>query len=363
MCVASYIKGYMGLPYQPMDIDEQAAAVLSSATRAVQYILDRRATLDQEGFQDKTLFVLAGEYHTMPIHQIHNMLLLDGLTKSEKVCVSIEREHSILQDIFSKNLSPYDANRFRTHDHQKADGSLSLKANLAFTALNMADYSSFNYYQMLIDKKIPTRHVDVRLKNEYQDLDGNDPSTRDSMDACANITKGDDFSVRSKNGMRIRNHHMTQMMMDFAQSSGARIMILNCGSLHIIGDFDDMHGVFDLLIARNAPVIALPVETVKSQSNWYLSKNYLSNAKSVFLLSDLPEDRAIYNGQTGRPILNREADMRSRAAEQSYFNSLQERTGMKDYALTQADYWCLRAQHGRHVNAVVETYNSYRGGP
>jgi len=166
-------------------IDEEAAAILHSATQAVKAILDRRAALDREGKKDTPLIVLAGETHSMPAHLVHHMLVLKGLAKSgEKVVFGYEEQYNVLSRPFFKftdrQPDPAITQYLQAHDQ---DGTLALQYCSSFLGTSNADHSENILCRYLWRRrKIPVRFTDAAKSKDCFDPD--DPSTAQSMQAC-----------------------------------------------------------------------------------------------------------------------------------------------------------------------------------
>jgi len=341
------------------EIDREAAAILRSATEAVQAILERRAELDREGQYDMHLVVLAGDDHAMPAHKIHHILVLKGLAeklekRGDKVVFGFEREHNLLSNAFfeatKRQVDPDITRRLQEHD---LDGALSLQYFSGFFGTRYADNSLNILFRFLRNHsdKIVSRFTDAAESKIH--LDQSDPSTAHSMNTCPGATISVDISYTSPEGVRIRNHHIATMIEDFATTQNARIVVQQCGNVHVAGDksldFSASYSLSACFRVQNTPIIAMPIFSSRGLNENNIPVDHGLEDEEKLFRTDLPEKQAIYDPYMDTPIVGQPAEFENRAAEATWVNALLERVGLKNECMSVDEY------HENHKSLADDT--------
>lgn len=218
-------------------IDKDAAAVLNSATKAVSKILARRRELDANGQRDKPLVVLAGESHVESATALHHLLLLKKLRPTEPSTIfTYEFAHDFDRGV--ANELKIDTSKF--NPEEKSRWLLSIY--LDFFSVTFARYAKKVLFNYVLQKDIPFRATDTSMRNHH--LNGADPSTRDSLNACSPrwhswlrtiFADRSGPSALEDKGLHARNHHIVKSSLAFGEETGARIIVQHCGYAHITG--------------------------------------------------------------------------------------------------------------------------------
>lgn len=341
-----------------MNLDQDAAAILSSSVQVVKRILDRRAEMDRAGLHDQSLIVLAGEIHPVPSHLVHNMLLIEGVRRVDSsVGVAMELPHNRMTRIFSETASPQAIELLEMQDSGHLEGALSLKAELGFSKYSVSDYTRFLFFLMLLRSATSTQFTDVAYRTNSYCIDNKDPSVIKSYRAC-NALPFIGFLANKNTGMKIRNHHMAEITTDFIGSKKHRIVFLTCGNAHIAG-FDSFFGPrAEHSLSAEFRRRALPfMSVVRFQDSIFspsrLPPNHGIDPKDLIMVSKLPKHRAYYNPITDTPLEEINAEIQSRSEEANYTNGLLERVGLGHYAHPESDSRELRQHYADDLKAIV----------
>lgn len=253
-------------PYLALRVDTDAAATLASATQAAKRILARRQELDRTGLADRPLVVLAGEFHSIPAHYIHHMLVLkELLAAGEKTVFASETPYNSLMQKFFKRAVGKPCSEIQAGAVQRLDadngGHLSLACNLT-DKYPYANYSRFSLHLFLRRHEILFRNVDAAETGFPTSIDNKDPLAVQSMQACqAPVAKY--LDPGSSSGIRVRNDHMARRVLEFAENTGARIVFQPCGNDHVAGTFGECEARYSLSAlfkAWSVPLVVLPAE-------------------------------------------------------------------------------------------------------
>jgi hypothetical protein len=230
-------------------IDPEAADILGSAVSTVKTILKRREALDQKGQSDETLYVMAGEHHYLPAHKLHHMLVLQGLYESgESMVTALEHASNMVTDVFLESF----LRGVPKIDSKQLPGTMALyKANPALLGLceiyasivsgNKDSYYASNVLHTQMFRMHATSnsqfigmHSDTaRLSQKF--LDVSDPATAQSMRKALNKVE-QNMSLKSQEGLYVRNIHMAQRLYDVTSQYKTRIAVQLCGQAQVNGD-------------------------------------------------------------------------------------------------------------------------------
>jgi hypothetical protein len=311
------------------DINDHAARIKDSAVRAAAAILERRAVMDRTGREDQVLAVAAGEIHYAPAHHIHHMAVLDALSRETKVAFGYECRHNIVPEGFSelRNENPTEAALAHLRERDR-DGGLSLKTCLTY-AENYADQARFALLRFVLNRRIPARFTDVAMI-DGQTLDAGDPSTAGAMQSCLRRVPAD-LGVTAANGMYVRNRHMAETGIGYAQDIGANILLQQCGVSHVIGDphygYQARHSLSAQFKAAGAAVIAMPVlGGIFTKASIPRDHGLYKNERLI--LGNLPAIRAIYDFP-GQPLPGEPAELQNHREEAAYVNAVLKRLGFE----------------------------------
>ncbi len=360
-----------------IDIDAEAARTLSSAARAVRHILNRRRALDLAGQYDVPLAVILGESHDNPAHAAHHLLVLNGLkdwSQKEKATARTpgsaplilchELEHGSLKQVFKHIADAPAKGAAQTHlTANDPQGKMNAKTYLGFFALFQGDFSKAALLRAAQKNDILNFLTDCD-KNDGG-LDADDPSTAAAIAACrddSTVALTTPIDPTSEEGVRIRNHHMAQKALQYAQIHRARIILQPCGNAHVVGVVDletgaELYKAADSLSAmfkeQGAAVLAMPqtgipLKTLDISPHHTLKKTEAGAMEEVefFGVEALPNHSAAYNPFTNQPITapGTPAAFISRSEEASYLNALLARAGFSEAMLSLDDYFQKRAQ-------------------
>lgn len=333
-------------PDLALRVDADAAAILHSATQAVNLVLARRRELDRAGQADRPLVVLAGERHDVPAYILHHMLVLKGLLDAgeKKVVVADECPHNALRSLFfyvvRRKPDPVGTEKIRRLD---SGGVLSLKNELSFLN-DWAGYSEFSFYRFLLRRGIDYRQTDAAKirKGENSFIDHADPLAVKSLRACLGVVLScfavavnKHINTCSPKGMHVRNDHMVRRVLEFGEETGARIVFQRCGNIHVAGSTfgrkidAGRHSLSRIFRDRSVPFFALRIDNeIPPDHGLKEGEDFL-----VGTLSEIWADHSFGKGaeKTGSPdpcLIDNEAD------EAAYVHALARRTGLKEIILS-----------------------------
>lgn len=343
-----------------IDLDEEAALLLSSATGAVRKILDRRRALDADGQYDTPLVVILGEAHDNPAHHAHHMLVLDGLKDWQRaerfpgtapLILCHELEHTSLKQAFGHitGVKPTaESGALLT----AADplGKMNAKTYLGFFALFQSDFSKATLLRTTQDSGILNFFTDCD-KDEGR-LSTSDPETAQAIAANGCDTKTPIDAI-SEEGVRIRNDHMARKALHHARDCRARIVFQQCGNAHVVG-LDDLHTGTEIYKAKDslsaafkklgASVLAMP-QTGSALETMDVSAHHALGDEEFFAVEKLPAHSTAYNPFTNQALPGAEdGAFTSRAHEAAYLTALLDRAGIGHAALSLSDYFQKRME-------------------
>jgi len=327
-----------------ISVDTDAAAILQSATRAVEAILARRQALDRNGMKDKPLVILGGEFHNLPSNILHHMLVIKELRKHEpSLAMTDEMEHNALGSIFADKASVKVSRRIR-NKVTKLDksGALGLKSMLAWFNLQDSHHANMTFFNFLLKNNIPVAFTDAALRKG--NLDRRDQSTDASIRACFDDAASKiDFTQRE--GLKVRNHHMAAKIAEYARKNQPRIIFHRCGNGHVSGDkADDCIGAETIttgLKNRGIPVFCLLKLTAAFTAAHIPPDHGITN-EEVLVIKDLPQKQATYETYIRNPVRLYDVDFRCQAQEAEYLNAVMKKIGLGNDCLSVDDYKELR---------------------
>ncbi len=322
----------------PLTIDAEAAAILTSATRTVAAILARREELDAAGQQSTPLGVIIGENHSMPSHYIYQMLVLDGLlAHGESIAFGIEQEHNLLSITFFEAAGEEPDSEIAAEITAKDKGNkMALQSWMGFYGSSSADHARTVLYRYLL------RQPDINFKmtdaamNQYF-LEPQDETTAASMKACIGRTH-DYVRADKQEGFHIRNHHMTAQISELAKKTGARIAIQQAGFMHVAGDrpcgFDGQKSLAACFNEKNIPALAiLPHHQVCTPAN--IPATHGLKAEHIIFSENLPQKDAIYPSDDNP---SPKAAFTDRKLEAEWVNAILARTNLTGEQMTETEY-------------------------
>jgi hypothetical protein len=298
-------------------IDPEAADILGSAVRTVKTILERRAALDQKGQSNETLYVMAGEHHDLPAHKLHHMLVLQGLYESgESMVAALEHPSNMVTDVFLESF----LRGVPKIDSKQLPATMALyKANPALFGLceiyaSIVSGSEDSYYASQVlhthmfrmhatsKFQFTAMHSDAaRLKQKF--LDVSDPVTAQSMRKALNKVEHN-MSLKSQEGIYVRNIHMAQRLYDVTSQYKTRIAVQLCGQAHVNGEPMMSHqqeGLCAIFKRSAKPVMAVFLNPVADYSTG-LEKN------EIIVSNATPEHSTCYDvdkNTSNRPRFDR----------------------------------------------------------
>ncbi len=345
-------------------IDEDAAAVLNSAVRAVKTILDCRFTLDRED-PHKLLAVVAGESHNMPAQYVHHMLVLKGLQEKEPaIAASLEAPHNFLTEVFKQETFRwiYPADQKFCENLDK-DGAMTLKTFLGFGEVSSSAHAHAIFFNFLLRHAIPARFADAVSRSDgylRSYLDGFDESTAQSLRACG----GDEYAIKapySPEGVEVRNHHIASRALELAEAGNARIIFQQCGSAHVAGDrefkFSGSKSLSALFRQAGARVLAAPIFDKNYQPQRIPDDCGLAEDEKLFL-ENIPEVTASYPHDDVF-IGNKSPDLATREEEAAYVNGLLARTGLADECLSIPAFNDVRARCKSEMQGLFRKWDRH----
>jgi hypothetical protein len=324
----------------PHHLDDVATDLLISASHAAEVTLARRAEMDKAGKSDQPLIVLKGEHHHTPWDHLHHFFFLQELLqREERVACCFEAPHNVLATQFTlheKRVST-EEQAFRFRELERT-GILSLKSSLGFVATFDADHTRSILRYFMLRQRVSARFTDVsfvmRGTKILKILDEEDSSTTDSIRACFNKLSGENINAILPDGMRVRNHHMAKLAVDFAKVTHARIVIQQCGNLHVLGSNDGNLAKNSLSAAapfKEAGVSLLAMPILLDG----IPKNHGLYPKEIcFIERGRPAETAIYHPFNDQADPRRPAHFECRADEAAFTNGILQRAGMEDACLT-----------------------------
>mgnify|MGYP003625104901 CR=1 FL=1 len=330
-------------------IDPEAAAILGSAVKTVKAILKRRAALDRQGQSDETLFVMAGEHHNLPAHKLHHMLVLQGLYEANESIVSaLEHPTNMVTDEFLKSflsgisqIEPKDIGS--SMDLYKANPSIlglcEIYASIvsgnkdSYYASNILHTHMFRLHASSNGQFIGIHSDTARLSQKF--LDVSDPQTAQSMRKALKKVEHN-MSLKSQEGLYVRNIHMAQKLSDVASQYKTRIAMQLCGQTHVNGGGLDSHQAEGLcaIFKRSAkPVIGVFLNPVFDYSEGL-------DEDELIISHAPPEHSARYNVETNestRPRIERffsfldfHKHFDTQEAEAEFVNTKLDNMGLSD---------------------------------
>lgn len=324
-------------------IDRDAAAILKSAVKTTKEILKRRDDLDRQGKQDQTLYVMAGEFHDRPAHQLHHLLVLQGLREAdEKVVTGIERAGNSVDDRFIQdyllNIAkvdpkdvPKQAQLYKNDPFFRGVVDMVYSLHEPIIYANYSSYTlNFNLLRMHAQSNkdfMALRTDAARVGNDY--LDVSDPVTANIMQKSVNKVKRN-MKLVSQEGMYVRNVHMAKRLHDVARAYKARIAVQLCGQAHVNGDHASSHqkeGLCEIFKNSSEPVIGVflgprvdsgqglkPHEVIECKGLPELSAKYNPTTDK----KAKPKDSSFWGGL--KSLFNSAADIQSEQEEMIYVN-------------------------------------------
>lgn len=342
-----------------IDVDLDAAAILSQSVMAVRAVLDRRMEMDRTGDRTRPLVVLVGGTHSVVAHHIFQMLMMDGLRSRESLAVARELNHSFLEQVFdrlSQDRDSSDLALLKAGDHQ---GEMSLCAGIGFTKYFWCDHSHVTLEHFLYRNNIPVFCTDACTDNGRINIQ--DRSTAESMRECfGRVVKR--MKSTEEQGMQVRNHHMAGKIEELSRQHRPRIVMQICGTAHINGYKDesaDMNlsaesSLIAYLKKRAIPFMALPLLTESSKKFIPAQCRF---EKEWVPVRALPESDAVYDPDGGSWILSllfNRASFRSRKAEMNYLNPVLERVGLGRAALSESGAEAFRDECRERILAFID---------
>lgn len=344
----------------PVNVDSDAAAVLENSARSVKAILDRRQALDRAGMAETPLVLIMGETHACPAHYAHHIAVLNALQKYEKIGVAKELPH----DLWKEEFFPLGCGHQSSIDIFKSfdkSGKASLRAS--FVDIDLKAYHSRKTFEnFLLTSDIPVRFTDAAMGKvkslsssiSIPKFDFCDPSTVLSLRACFNSSI-DGISALSAKGMKVRNHHMCNMSIDFARNDNLRILVQRCGNAHVMGHHnwignrparDSLAAFFKV---AGYPVLAMPITGSKWFKERAIPRNCGLNEEEKIVLTGISEVTAFYHpqGLSVPSFPSFPSDFKDQDAESAYFNALLDKADMGSLVLSIEDLAScrLKARH------------------
>jgi hypothetical protein len=321
-----------------IDLDADAERIRNSARVVGNAVIERRAALDRNGHADQPLLVLLGESHNKPGDRVHHIAVLDQVMKHETSVVWADETISRLtQKVFyDVTGTPVSAEVRGKLAEADAHGDISLKSRISDSDTTMANHSRAALFHALARRHVPTRFVDAQSENRRGRVAGM---------------------------LEARNRFMFDRTVTFADEMKARIVFLRCGSAHVLGGQrpdGTVSAAADSLagLAKKAgiPVLAVPILSGFLQRK-QLPPDHGLNADELLPVESLPEVLASYSPDTGKALkyVFNDAALSSRTQEAAYLNGLLERLGLKDDALTIADYRRGIATYSADLKSLFET--------
>ena len=219
-----------------IDVDEDAAAILRSATKTVEKILARRADMDRDGQYQDPLVVVAGEIHDNIPDIVHHMLVLDGISQPEyKMGVCFEAPHTLLSARFGRYAG------IKKIDHKLTD---AIKARDPRGQVTLAEIYACEFkpeyrtfFDFMLTRNLPISLNDaasvIGFRNKFT-VDGEDPSSAAIMQYCG-YAVSNEYGVVKSDGMHIRNAHMERLGRQFISDHNLRILYQQTGNAHVRG--------------------------------------------------------------------------------------------------------------------------------
>lgn len=316
-------------------VPQHAARILSSATDAVARILEKRDAMDRAGAHDKTLFVVAGEYHNYAAHVLHHMTVLKKLKGHvSNLAVGYEYSHNVYKQYFYPKGAA-----IKVLSKERSDSPVLLKAIVGFEGSEGSNsLETARFFHFLLKEEIPTIFTDAAAGTDFLNI--RDRGTRRQMVKCVGFL-GSHFSLidaTSVKGMKIRNHFAVVTAMEYAKESKPRIFFQQCGNDHVTGNpnasFEFQDSLCGVLKKASTDFFALPVEYDVDPANVDdLTPDEFHIAK------DLPQIKGSY--------MDLDADLELNEDQSAYFNAVMERVGLNDHVMADNDFYALNSQFQR----------------
>ncbi len=341
-----------------VDVDLDAATILSQSVMAVRAVLDRRMEMDRTGDRTKPLVVLVGETHSVVAHPIFQILMMDGIRSRESLAVARELNHAFLEQVFDRFSQDQDSDdlaQLKEEDHQ---GEMSLCAGSGFIKYFWCDHSKVTLEHFLYRNKIPVFCTDACTDDGRIDI--RDTSTAESMRECfGRVVKR--MKSTEEQGMQVRNHHMTGKIEALSRQHRPRILMQICGAAHINGyrdvfarkNISTKYSLGTYLKERAVPFMALPLLTESSKK---IIPAQCRFEKEWVPVRTLPESDAVYDPDGGCRILSllfNRASFRSRRAEMDYLNPVLERVGLGHASLSESGARAFRDECKARILAFM----------
>lgn len=331
---------------QKINVSEDAARILRSATEAAERIIARREALDCEGRQDQTLYVAAGEEHDINSHLLHHMVVLHKL-KNQFTSVAVGSEYSWYNQMkiwMYLNEGKLPDNYVRDLCLKNKPGNpTSLHAVIGF---GDASESLQRFYRFLVESDIPAVLTDAVIFRDIDDqrnflhFDTTDPNTAKSIKNHMGLKRFfSKVTFHSIDGVNIRNHHMMERSLEYINEHRPRVFYQQCGLAHVAG-FSQLKSVYTnslvgLAKKNDMPVFALPAGSKN------VPLTHMLGDKEFFRANNLPDGK-----------LDAIED------QVAYCNAVLEHLGFADHILSDEKYIESRDASQRHfVEFVLDKLN------
>ncbi|MAS86535.1 MAG: hypothetical protein CMH30_00950 [Micavibrio sp.] len=216
---------------------QKYADIRQSASRAVETIMDGYEQAQKIG---RPFVVLTGEYHSKPADYLFKAMLIKELsTKGLPLSLGLELSHRTLYNAFvgyaGQEAPQNSEDLIRQMKTLDPHGQLALKASFTMGGFLHAPISQIFYAGWLLRQQLPISLIDTAAyygadKTPY--IDFSDPETAHGLSAFSDPSIGAYNACRPE-GMRLRNHFMTNRIREMHQQHPDNIIFASVGLAHI----------------------------------------------------------------------------------------------------------------------------------
>lgn len=325
-------------------IDKWARKTMLLAGESAAVILKKREEMDRDGRKDDTLVIVAGENHSYLYNHLYHMLTLQIVQRQERsVCIGYECEHDVL-DKMRKEKNRTEGVLPAVHDPM---GHLVLKAMASVPTMYVPHLTTL-MSRFFIEKGFPVFMGDASYATNKNALildPANSVSTRRSIgNTFSNFTSMDQIDGTSREGWQIREDHMAQSIVDYANGHKPRIIYQKTGNGHVPGICADL-GVkaMPFFSGQKLSVLAMPIH----DSEEPIPLEQLEEISDMHEVRGMPQFRV---------ILHRiYSDLFFEQHEAAYLEKVFEAVQVEDHYLAMEGVAALRKEYGEAVVRSCES--------
>ncbi|MDY0029730.1 MAG: hypothetical protein RBR86_07290 [Pseudobdellovibrionaceae bacterium] len=317
-------------------------SISTLAADHAEMILKERRLLDDRGLFDRPLFIVSGEDHSLPSHYVYLVALLNQLHSRDQVpSICLELDHDTLdKDFANRSGIPLDSFRLSSScETSTLRGYFSLLSSLHPDVIeSYAPLSNMMLLGYLEASNFPVSYIDVSSTNakeihphmeDISFLNAQDPDTQKVLEACfpqQSRLMQSFLLCQQPEGMYVRNMHMMDKALAFAEDTHTRIVIIRVGNNHVCGNLSKNlpfnQSVAGLGSFMGHHVMAFPVVNRETPSENFPNEAHNLREKGIIsFVEHLSTCRAHY----GEDVQRDEAQLiHDQETEYSYLKKLLE---------------------------------------